>query len=127
MNWYNLIFFHVFKRYYKNGRYKNDIPWLTASGIIGSSSLLWLLTIYTTVTFLIKGETPGINKKYFVPFGVTFIILHWFWFINRKRYLKIFSDFYKVYTDNKLTEIFSWLYILGAYLAFVLMLVTLKM
>ncbi len=43
MNWYNLVFYHIFKRYYKDGKYKNDIPSLTASVIVGVSSYFYII------------------------------------------------------------------------------------
>ena len=127
MTWYNLIFFHVFKRYYKNGRYKNDVPWLTAAGIVGVSSLLYLFTITALTYYFTKGEMPDVDKKYALPLGVAFIALNWFWFTGGSRYLKIFENFKERYLRDKLTETLSWVYILGAYVTFILMIVYLKM
>ncbi|WP_162056336.1 hypothetical protein [Pontibacter pamirensis] len=126
MTWYNLIFFHVFKRYYKSGRFKNDIPWLTASGIVGMSSLLYLFTIAAFVYFFAKGEMPEVDKKYALPSGVAFLALNWFWFIGGNKYLEIFDNFKERYLRDKFTETLSWVYIFGAYFLFILMILSLK-
>ncbi|MCJ8167106.1 hypothetical protein MKJ04_19850 [Pontibacter sp. E15-1] len=127
MTWYNLIFFHVFKRYYKNGRYGNDIPWLTASGIVGVSSQLYLFTFTALVYFYTYGEMPELEKKYLLSLGFVFVALNWLWFIGGNRYLKIFDNFKERYLRDKFTETLSWVYVLGAYVAFILMVLTLKM
>lgn len=127
MTWYNLIFFHVFKRYYKNGMYKNDIPWLTASGIVGTSSLLYLFTFADLAYYLSNGEMPEFDKKYILPSGFAFVGLHWLWFIGGSRYLKIFENFKERYLRDKLTETLSWVYIFGAYVTFIMMIVCLRM
>ncbi|MBB6611037.1 hypothetical protein H7F15_08315 [Pontibacter sp. Tf4] len=127
MAWYNLIFFHVFKRYYKNGRYKNDIPWLTASVIIGVSGVLYLFTITDIIYFYANGEMPESDEKYLRPLGLFFVALNWIWFTGGKRYLKIFDNFKERYLRDKLTETLSWAYVFGAYVAFILMIVTLRM
>lgn len=127
MAWYNLIFFHVFKRYYKNGRYKNDVPWLTASVIVGVSGVLYLFTISTITYLYVNGEMPDFDKKYFLLLGISFVVLNWLWFNGGERYLKIFDNFKERYLRDRLTEALSWAYVFGAYVAFILMLVTLKM
>ncbi|SFH34612.1 hypothetical protein [Pontibacter chinhatensis] len=127
VTWYNLIFFHVFKRYYKNGRHKNDIPWLTASGIVGVSSLLYLFIITALTYFLVNGEMPEFDGKYSLLFCTSFVALNWMWFTGGNRYLEIYNGFKDKYTEDKLTEALSWSYVFGAYIVFIVVIITLKM
>lgn len=127
MTWYNLVFFHVFKRYYKNGRYKNDIPWLTASVIVGMSSMFYLFTFTYLTYFFANGEMLELDKKSFLTLGISFVVLNWLWFTGGNRYLMIFDNFKERYLRDKLTETLSWVYVFGAYAAFILMIVILRM
>lgn len=126
VTWYNLIFFHVFRRYYKNGRYRNDIPWLTASVIVGMSSLLYLLTAIVLIYYFANGEMPELDKRYALPIGVAFVALNCLWFIGDDRYLRIFDEFKESYLKDRFTEILSWFYIFAAYVFFILIIVNLR-
>jgi hypothetical protein len=127
MTWYNLVFFHVFKRYYKNGRYKNDIPWLTASVIVGVSTMFYIFSFTYLTYFFVNGEMLELDKKSFLTLGISFVAINWLWFTGGNRYLMIFHSFKERYLRDKLTETLSWVYVFGAYVAFILMIVTLRM
>jgi hypothetical protein len=51
MEWYRLIFFHVFKVYYRDGDFRNDVPWFTATVLI-SASLWTYFTRWISILFL---------------------------------------------------------------------------
>ncbi len=116
MKWYNLVFFHIFKRYYKNGNYKNDIPWLTVSVIISLSTYFYITNILR-LFLLITQHTLHIDKLLFILFGFIFCILNYIWFVGNKRYLQIYADFKIKYANDRLTDILSWVYIIIGFLS----------
>jgi len=127
MEWFNIIFFHIFKRYYKNGRYKNDIPWLTASGIIGVASSFYLFSFYLLGHLWVYGFVPHkINKNIIIPLGffVTFLIVAWF--VGKKRYLSIYNKFKDQYSKDRLTETLSWIFVIAPYILFISLILILK-
>jgi hypothetical protein len=112
MDWYNLVFYHVFKRYYKNGNYKNDIPWLTATGILSVSTFFFLTGIFVVFYyFFINKNIPQLNNLYTI-FGIIFTVLNCLWFTYKNRYLSIYKHYQALTTNNRKTEILSWLYII---------------
>lgn len=116
MKWYNLVFFHIFKRYYKNGNYKSDIPWLTASVIISLSTYFYITNILR-LFLLVTHHTLHIDKLLFILFGFIFCIINYIWFVGDKRYLQIYTDFKIKYANDRLTDIFSWIYIIVGFLS----------
>ena len=112
MNWYNLVFYHIFKRYYKDGKYKNDIPWLTVSVIMGMSSFLYVLNGLILSNYFVNKNILILNKNPIIILAFVFVIINFLWFTKNKRYLSIY-DYYKTSKlDNRRTEILAWLYII---------------
>ena len=115
MKWYNLIFFHVFKRYYKNGKFKNDIPWLTATGIVGMATFFYLVFIYILFYYFIFKKSPEApNKLPFIISGFIVLVANCFWFIGNKRYLTIYEMYKEKYRNDKITEVLSWIFVVLA-------------
>ena len=118
MNWYDLVFFHIFKRYYKNGRYKNDVPWLTASIILGVSSSFYILSgLLLSYYFFVSKEVPILNKYLILLLGFIFVILNFIWFTYNKRYKVIYEHCNTLADNSKKTEILSWIYIILGYIS----------
>lgn len=112
MNWYHLIFFHVFKRYYKDGKYTNDIPWLTATGIVSVPTGFLISTFYLLIYyFFIDRDVPKLDNT-FTLLGCAFVFLNYLWFIYQKRYLKIYEEYRESDKNNKVTAVLSWIYII---------------
>jgi Ca2+/Na+ antiporter len=113
MNWYKLIFFHIFKRYYKDGKFTNDIPWLTASVIVGISSSFYLLSLVVlSYFFFIDHNVPPLNKYPILICGFAFAVVNYLWFTYKKRYLKIYEEYRTSNKNNKVTAVLSWIYII---------------
>ncbi|MCG3164424.1 MAG: hypothetical protein POELPBGB_00178 [Bacteroidia bacterium] len=122
MKWYKIIFFHVFKRYYKNGMYKNDLPWLTASSIIAVSSSFYVFSFYLLAYYFINGYMPDhLEKRIIIPIGFLIVIPIVIWFVSKKRYLTIYNELRTSHSNHKSSEILSWLFVFGAYLLFVVL------
>ncbi len=112
MNWYNLVFYHIFKRYYKDNKYKNDIPWLTATGIISVPTFFLLTSVFAIIYYLfVESNVPQIGST-FTIFGLAFTVINYLWFTYNKRYLSIYEHYKTSATNNRRTEILSWLYII---------------
>ncbi|WP_318642611.1 hypothetical protein [Flavobacterium ardleyense] len=113
MNWYDLIFYNVFKRYYKEGNYKNDIPLLTASIIVGVSFSFYILSGFLLVYYFIVGQdVPMLSKSPIIIFGFTFNLANYLWFKNKDRYLIVYSHFKSSERNDRQQEVLSWLFII---------------
>jgi hypothetical protein len=112
MNWYKMIFYHVFKRYYKDGNYKNDIPWLTATGIVSVSTGFMISSVYIFSYYsFVDKNVPQLDNR-FTLLGLIFIVANFIFFTHKKRYMEIFAFFKGSEKDNKLWGIISWGYII---------------
>ena len=127
MKIYDVIFFHVFKRYNKGGVYRDDIPWLTASSIMGVSCFLYFISFYDIVYFLIKGYIPEISKPIFLPIGLIIALANLFWFMFNKRYLVIYDAHKEKYGKDVFTEILAWLYVIGSLVLFTATIIKLRL
>lgn len=113
MSWYIIIFFHVFKRYYKDGKFTKDIPWLTTSVIVGVSSSFYLLSLTVLFYFFfIDHDVPELNKYPILICGFLFAVANYLWFTHQKRYLKIYEEYRQSDKNNKVSAILSWIYII---------------
>lgn len=116
MNWYNLIFFHVFKKYYKNGKYKNDIPWLTASCILGTASSLLIISLIVLFNLLSSNRNIELNNNHLL-FGCLFVVFNTLWFKYKSRYLTIYELFKKSKFNSKTFEMLAWVYLALSFLS----------
>lgn len=116
MSWYKIIFFHVFRRYYKDGKFTNDIPWLTTSVIVGVSSSFYLLSLTVLFYFFfIDHDVPQLSKYPILICGFVFAVANCLWFTYKKRYLKIYQEYRISDKNNKVTAVLSWIYIIFGY------------
>lgn len=112
MSWYKIIFFHVFKLYYKDGKYTKDIPWLTATGIVSVPTGFLISTLYWIFYyFFIDKEVPKLDNT-FTMLGCSFMFINYLWFTHQKRYLKIYEEYRTSDKNNKVTALLSWIYII---------------
>jgi hypothetical protein len=113
MKVHSIIFFHVFKRYYKDGKFTNDIPWLTTSVIVGVSSSFYLISLTVLFSyFFFDRNLPKLNEYPMLICNAVFVVANYLWFTHRKRYLKIYEEYRTSDKNNKITEFLSWIYIL---------------
>ena len=113
MSWFKIIFFHVFKRYYMDGKFTNDIPWLTTSVIVGVSSSFYVISLIVLYFFFfIDHDLPQLNKYPILICGFAFAVANYLWFTHQKRYLKIYEEYLTSDKNNKITAALSWIYII---------------
>lgn len=117
MNWYKLLFFHIFKRYYKGGEYKSDILWLTAIVIVAVPSSFYLLTIVGCFYyFFINENIPTLNENAIIVYGFVFVSINCLWIIHNEQYLKIYNEYKLSSRNTKMIEIFSWVYVVVGFI-----------
>ena len=118
MKWYDIIFFHVFSFYYKNGKYKNDIPWLTASCIVATTICLYILNLLIIVRFHINNLVyVPLEDNYDILIIVSVInILSYYWFTKNKYYLLIFNNYKNSIYDTKRIKLFVWVFIIFGFI-----------
>lgn len=118
MEWYRLIFFHVFKVYYKDGNYKNDVPWFTATVLISAS--LW--TYFTSamvifVNLLGSDFSNVVSKNVFIGLAFVFVIVNTVYFKRGARYIHIFRKHRHSANDKRSIGALSWFIVIGGLLS----------
>ncbi|WP_418513990.1 hypothetical protein [Corallibacter sp.] len=102
----NILFFHVYNAYYKDGNYSNDIPHLTAYGIVGFS----LSTLFTTtIMFILTLLNIKLIDYYFLVILVGTLLLLFYYFFYEKKYDTIYNLIKDSKWDNFRFKIASWL------------------
>jgi hypothetical protein len=101
-----LIYFHIYNSYYKDGDYDNDIPHLTAFGIVGCSLSIILLAIMFSVYLLLLSERPTFGIVV-VPF-VILLVYFYFTLMHDSKYQAIYSEFKNSKWDTTILKVLSW-------------------
>lgn len=116
MNWYDLIFFHVFKLYYKDGAYRRDNPPLTASVILGMSSFVLVVALLMAMDYLFVSHEKmviGNQKPLFITVGMVFVGFNYLLF--RRRFKNIYNKYRYSSYDNWKYRLVAFLYIVLAF------------
>ena len=110
-----IIYFHIYNAYYKDGGFKNDIPSLTAYGIVAPS----LSFIILTTTAVIYNQLTGARLPYKVCFVIVSIalLIFFFLFMYKKNYNKIYTEIKKSQWDNITMKIVTWAIVLIGFLS----------
>lgn len=118
MKWYSLIFFHVFKVYYRDGDFRNDVPWATASALVSVSVLFYFVSIGLVISHVTGIHfMKTMNRHLFVTLGFLFTVLNCAWFKVGDRFLVIFRNFRHSEKDTWKIAILSWLIVIGGLLS----------
>jgi hypothetical protein len=109
MLFFKVIYFHIYNLYYKNGKYTNDIPWLTAYGIAASSFSCLLVSLIATVYSIITDlRISKINCL--ITFAAGYIIFY-FIYLNQSNYNNIYNLVKGSKWDTKPVRIATYLMI----------------
>jgi len=118
MEWYNLIFFHVFKFYFKDGNYKNDVPWFTATALISTSFWVYLFSATILITCLFNFDFfKLVNRHLFISSAFIFLFANILWFKRGDRYLKIYRKYKNSPQDLGKISLLSWVVVIGGFLS----------
>ncbi len=116
MNWYNIIFFHIFTFYYEEGKYKKDIPWLTASCLVATSTSLYVLSFYVIIEFFLNSSFEKIDNHRFLIFGIIMNVSSFIWFAKNKKYSEIYNKYRLSKFDTKKFKFVAWLFVVLGFL-----------
>jgi hypothetical protein len=108
-----VIFFHIYNVYYKDGNYKNDIPYLTAFGIVACSLSI---IIVVSVLLLLKGtlETT-LSKESIILLTVVCLSIFSYIFLIRSRYKSIYQEIKGSKWDNVGFKALSWVIVVAGF------------
>ena len=106
---FKIIFFHIYNRYYNDGDYKNDIPHLTAFGIVGTSVSIMFVVI---LMLLMKVFAKPMMQTWQLVL-LTSAILGFFanMFLARTKYRSIYEEIKGSKWDTVFVKILSWIVI----------------
>lgn len=113
----DILYFHVYNAYYQDGNYSNDIPHLTAYGIVGCSLSFALASILLTIAGLASNNLPSWIFFVFIILG---LLLSYFLFLHKKRYQMIYERIKNSKYDHLFFKILSWFIIICGFAQFVL-------
>jgi hypothetical protein len=110
------LFFGIYNSYYKDGNYKNDIPWYTAMMIFGA---MFFLNVSLILSLLSPRKGFPVNKPMALVIGGCCVLLSYFLFVWKKRYVSIYETYSK-YNDRQkvINKVLSWLYFIGSIILF---------
>lgn len=110
MKIFDYLFFGIFNSYYKDGNYKNDIPWLTAMSIFAA---MFFLNITSILDLFSNREGYPVSKSMGYVIGVTGVLLSYVLFVSGKRYEIIYKTFSILDRKQRLkNKIAAWFYVL---------------
>ena len=119
MKFLNSIYFHVYNAYYKDGNYTNDIPHLTAYGIVGCSLSLLLTVIVLLINYLIN-SADRISFNITIVISLLGLIVCFFLFLFKKRYKKVYVEIKGSKFDNFIFKLLAWLIVAIGFVSVVL-------
>jgi heme/copper-type cytochrome/quinol oxidase subunit 2 len=107
MKFFRILYFHIYNTYYKDGNYSNDIPHLTAFGLVGCSLSLLATTGIVFMNYQLTGQRMNTELTIgIVTIGVLIIL---FGTLYQRKYESIYEEIKGTTWDNTLTKAFSWL------------------
>lgn len=104
------IFFHVYNFYYKDSSYTNDIPHLTAFGIVGCSLSCVLAAGVASINHLLNASRlskPAVFIVYVLGLLISFLL-----FYANRRYDKIYEEIKDSKYDTITYKILSWVIVI---------------
>lgn len=115
MNWYKIIFFHIFQCFYKGGKYSNDIPSLRSTVVVSVSSSFYLLSSFYWIYFLLFNEKPKLAEHSITVCGFLFVIANYVWFNYRRKYLLIYEKYVYSRVNTRIVALACWVYVLSGF------------
>jgi Ca2+/Na+ antiporter len=114
------VFFLLYNYYYKDGNYKEGkfekfVPWHYTIFILNLGSILWTILImsigiyYLFHMFVNKSYSP-----YFLCISLIYFSFYYSYFINNRRYQKIYDEFKNNVKNSKSKSILTLIFVLLA-------------
>lgn len=111
-----IVYFHIYNAYYKDGNFNNDIPHLTAFGIVGSSLSFLLMTMGIIVNSYYGREK--ISESVYTITMVFFLVIFSLIFLYNRKYNVIYNEIKDSKWGNLFYKIISWFVIFLGYALF---------
>ena len=106
MKAFNVIFYHVYNCYYKDGKYTNDVPHLTAFGLVGSSLTMSCLAVFALFNSIINNSRLSVGTS--LAIVIAGMLLFFFLFLFNSRYDRIYNEINGSKLDNLFMKIAAW-------------------
>lgn len=113
MKFFKIIFFHIYNSYYKDGNFHNDIPFLTAYGITGTSISCAAMTVLAVTNYLITCSKPSVLMS--ISIFAICMVACFFIYIYNSKFETIYSDIKDSKWDNTSTKFVVWIIIISGY------------
>lgn len=118
------IYFYIFNSYYKDGNYRNDIPWFTSLGIIAFSLSLYLVGLFLLVQEYIlfnKFINFSFELTHILLFGLSVWLVLYLLLIKDGKYLEIYEQYKS--QRSTLGKLLAWGITLLSFLMFFIALI----
>jgi hypothetical protein len=109
-----VIFYHIYKSYYKGGNYRNDIPHVTAFGIVSCSIIIIFITGF--LTFLRLFTEQLVNKGLVISLFVFLSVVLFYFLLYKSKYKRIYTEIKGSRWDTVFFKILSWSVLVIAFL-----------
>lgn len=116
MKFLHVIYFHVYNSYYQDGNYKNDIPHLTAFGIVGVSLSFLVVGIGNVIKFALTEHK--LSTQEYLWLMLSSLSLFYLVFLNRGKYNVIYKELKGSDWDRSAIKILAWVIIVVGIVSF---------
>lgn len=116
MKFLHVIYFHVYNSYYKDGNYKNDIPHLTAYGVVGVSLSLLIVGIGNIIKFSLTEHK--LSTQGYLWLMLPSLLLFYFVFLNKGKYNDIYKELKGSDWDKTAIKILAWVIVIIGFVSF---------
>lgn len=116
MKFLHVIYFHVYNSYYQDGNYRNDIPHLTAFGIVGVSLSFLVVGIGNVIKFALTEHK--LSTQEYLWLMLSSLSLFYLVFLNRGKYNVIYKELKGSDWDRSAIKILAWVIIVVGIVSF---------
>lgn len=120
MQWYHIVYYHVYRYYYKGNTLGIDTPWFTASLILSVSSSVYCLVAVVSFRYFILNKGTVLNEHWIMPIYFFLAAMHCAYFYYGKRFQRIYDEMDPKYNHRSLPNLLSWLFICSSFLLLIL-------
>lgn len=113
------LFFGIYNSYYKDGNYKNDMPWYNGMAIFLFTFWCNIITILDVLNSS-KNKFPVEKLTSFIIAAVC-LIISYLLFVRNRRYDTIYNRYKNFNKTNRIiNKVVSWTYVIGSIVAIML-------
>lgn len=102
----NVVFYHVYNCYYKDGNYTNDIPHVTAYGLVGTSLSMFNVVVFALFNNFINNTK--LSMEILLTIAILSMLLFFFLFLFNSRYDRIYNEMKGSKRDTLFMRVVAW-------------------